>query len=85
LPAAKALRSRAGAEDTVGAREDRDARVLVGVEASKRLGERLAGGLVDRVADLGAIDRDDADGAVVVDANGRAHDTSVRGLRTGRR
>src|SRR5215207_9679012 len=62
----------AGAERATGAGEDRDGAVVVSFEGPERVGQRLGGGPVDGIADLGPVDRDDGDRPVVVDAY-RAH------------
>ena len=64
------LEVRAGAERAVGAGQDRDGDVVVGVEGPEGVGERVGGRAVDGVASLGPVDRDRQDGPVPVGVHG---------------
>ena len=61
------------------AREDGDSSVVVVVEGAEGGGEGGGGLGVDGVSDLGAVDADDGDGAVVGDADARGEGRSTHG------
>ena len=56
-----------GAKRAVGAGEDRDGRLRIGVEGNKRLEQFARGGTVHSVASLRPVDRDDRHRAVALD------------------
>ena len=59
----------AGAELAVRASEHGDGERLVGLEPAECVGERFGGGAVDRVGDIGSVDRDDDDRRVGLEVN----------------
>ena len=71
----------ARAERAAGAGEHRDVVRVVGVEVAERIGEERRGRAVDRVAHLGAVDRDDRDATLVFDVDG--HDGSPPRVEVG--
>ena len=72
-PAASAFEIGAGAERAVIAVQDRDPRLVVGVERAERIGERLGGLAIDRILRGGAIEDDSGDGTLALDANHAAN------------
>ena len=70
-----------GTERSASAGEDGDAERVIGVKAAERVGQQRRRWPVDRVADVGPVDRDDQDVAVDVGED-RAHESPSGRRRT---